>query len=113
MEQALSHMVTSGTLMLEEIGGEPLLFLPHLRKAEEGIAEKIKALVLLPPAFPPIDFDKAVEWCEKKTGNVIAPSQRAVAWQASVILVGDVDQLPSVEPGTVLTDLIASVSRAE
>ena len=33
---------------------------------------------------------------------------RAVPSKACVILVGDVDQLPSVGPGTVLADLIAS-----
>ena len=44
VEQALSQMLTSGSLLLEEIDGEPLIFLPHLRKAEEGIAAKIKAL---------------------------------------------------------------------
>jgi hypothetical protein len=37
-------MLTSGSLLLEEIDGEPLIFLPHLRKAEEGIAAKIRML---------------------------------------------------------------------
>ena len=37
-------MLTSGFLLLEEIEGEPLIFLPHLRKAEDGIATKIKRL---------------------------------------------------------------------
>ena len=36
-------MLTGGSLLLEEIDGEPLIFLPHLRKAEEGIAAKIKS----------------------------------------------------------------------
>src|SRR5674476_1669984 len=31
IEQALSHMLTSGLLLLEGIEGEPLIFLPHLR----------------------------------------------------------------------------------
>src|SRR6201984_1219632 len=38
VEQALSQMLTSGSLLLEEIDGEPLIFLPHLRRAEESIA---------------------------------------------------------------------------
>ena len=45
VEQALSQMPTSGSLLLEEIDGEPLVFLPHLRRAEEGIAAKIRRLV--------------------------------------------------------------------
>jgi hypothetical protein len=33
VEQALSQMLTSGSLLLEEIDVEPLIFLPHLRKS--------------------------------------------------------------------------------
>jgi len=44
VEQALSQMLTGGSLLLEEIDSEPLIFLPHLRKAEEGIAARIKRL---------------------------------------------------------------------
>ena len=76
VEQALSQALTSGALLLEEIEGEPLIFLPHLRKAEEGIAARIKRLVEGQPLYPPIDFDKAVAWCEKRTGKTLAPSQR-------------------------------------
>jgi exodeoxyribonuclease V alpha subunit len=76
VEQALSHMITNGSLLLEVIRGESLVFLPHLRKAEEDIAAKIRALVEAQPAYPPIDFEKAVRWCETKTGKTLAPSQR-------------------------------------
>jgi hypothetical protein len=44
VEQAVSQMLTNGSLQLEEIDGEPLVFLPHLRKAEDGIATKVKRL---------------------------------------------------------------------
>ena len=40
-EHALSQMLASGSLLLEEIDGEPLVFLSYLRKAEEGIAAKV------------------------------------------------------------------------
>ena len=42
IEEAVTTMLTSGSLLLEEIEGEPLIFLPHLRKAEDGIAKKIR-----------------------------------------------------------------------
>src|SRR5438552_18067622 len=42
VEQAVSQMLTSGSLLLEEIDGEPLIFLPHLGRAEEAIALRIK-----------------------------------------------------------------------
>jgi ATP-dependent exoDNAse (exonuclease V) alpha subunit len=76
IEQALSHMLTCGSLLLEEIDGDALIFLPHLRKAEEGIAAKIKALTQAPMIYPPIDFEKAVTWCQQRTGQTLAPSQR-------------------------------------
>ena len=76
VEQALSQMLTSGSLLLEEIDGDPLIFLPHLRRAEEGIAARIKNLAEAEPIYPPIDFDKAVAWCEGRTGKTLAPSQR-------------------------------------
>jgi exodeoxyribonuclease V alpha subunit len=76
VEQVLSQMLTSGSLLLEEIDREPLIFLPHLRKAEEGIAARIKSLAGMASLYPPIDFDKAVAWCERRTGKTLAPSQR-------------------------------------
>src|SRR5271167_4960410 len=76
VEQALSQMLTSGSLLLEEIDGDALIFLPHLRRAEEGIAAKIKALTQAQMIYPPIDFEKAVTWCQQRTGKTLAPSQR-------------------------------------
>src|ERR1022692_2232465 len=76
VEQALSQMLTAGFLLLEEIDGEPLIFLPHLRKAEDGIATKVKRLATAGGTYPEIDFEKAVAWCETKTGKTLAPSQR-------------------------------------
>ena len=69
-------MLTSGFLLLEEIDGEPLVFLPHLRKAEDGIATKIKRLATAGVTYPKIEFEKAVAWCEEKTRKTLAPSQR-------------------------------------
>jgi exodeoxyribonuclease V alpha subunit len=76
VEPALSRMITCGSLVLETIRDEALVFLPHLRRAERGIASAIRSLATGPPPYPPIDFEKAAAWCEKKTGKVLAPSQR-------------------------------------
>ena len=76
IERALSQMLTGGFLLLEEIEGEPLVFLPHLRKAEEGIAARMRRLAVARPSYPAIDFEKAVAWCESRTGKTLAPSQR-------------------------------------
>jgi exodeoxyribonuclease V alpha subunit len=76
IERALLQMLTGGFLVLEEIDGEPLVFLPHLRRAEEGIAARIRRLATARPAYPAIDFEKAVQWCEARTDKTLAPSQR-------------------------------------
>jgi exodeoxyribonuclease V alpha subunit len=66
VEEALSEMLTSGHLLLVDIDGEPLIFLPHLRKAEEAIAAKFKQLANAETLYPPMDFEKAVVWCQQK-----------------------------------------------
>ena len=76
VEQALSQMITSGALLLETIRGESLIFMPHFKRAEEGIAAKMRVLVQGPSVHPPIDFGRALQWCEGKTGKILAPSQR-------------------------------------
>ena len=105
VEQAVSQMLTSGLLLLEEIEGEPLIFMPHLRKAEDGIATKVKRLATASVTYPKIDFEKAVAWCEKKTGKTLAPSQRealktALTSRATVITGG---------PGVGKTTLVNSI----
>jgi exodeoxyribonuclease V alpha subunit len=105
IEQALSHMLTGGFLLLEEIDGEPLVFLPHLRKAEDGIATKIRRLATAGVTYPKIDFEKAVTWVEKQTGKTLAPSQRealktVLTSRASIITGG---------PGVGKTTLVNSI----
>jgi hypothetical protein len=41
----------------------------HLKRAEEGIALRIRRLRPGEPTFPPIDFPKALVWCQEKTGK--------------------------------------------
>ena len=73
---ALERTLASKDLVQEPISGQELIFLPHLKRAEEIIATRIKQLSGSPSAFPPIDFGKAVVWCQQKTGKELAPSQR-------------------------------------
>jgi hypothetical protein len=54
--------------LLEEIDGEPLIFLPHLRRAEEGIALRVKIahrINRMPPTFP----ISVVDFCSNKIGD--------------------------------------------
>ncbi len=76
MTEALERTLANEDLVKEMIGGQELIFLPHLKRAEEIIAGRIRSLASMQPAFPAIDFDKAVVWCQEKTGKELAPSQR-------------------------------------
>src|SRR5262252_2611286 len=105
VEQALSQMLTSGSLLLEEIDGEPLIFLPHLRKAEEGIAARIKCLAGMATLYPPIDFDKAAAWCERRTGKTLAHSQR----EALRTVLGNRVVVVTGGPGVGKTTLVNSI----
>jgi exodeoxyribonuclease V alpha subunit len=74
--EALERTLASNDLVKETINGQELIFLPYLKRAEEIIAGRIRSLCGSPSAFPAIDFDKAVVWCQEKTGKELAPSQR-------------------------------------
>ena len=73
--EALERTLAGKDLAKETINGQELIFLPHLKRAEEIIAGRIKNLAASPSLFPAIDFDKAVGWCREKTGKELAPSQ--------------------------------------
>jgi exodeoxyribonuclease V alpha subunit len=73
---ALERTLASNDLVKETINGQELIFLPHLKRAEEIIAGRIRSLAGSPSAFPAIDFEKAVVWCQQKTGKELAPTQR-------------------------------------
>jgi exodeoxyribonuclease V alpha subunit len=105
IEQALAQRLTGGLLLIEEIDGEPLVFLPRLRKAEEGVAARIRRLATAGPAYPAVNFEKADQWCEARTGKTLAPSQRealktVLASRAAIITGG---------PGVGKTTLVNSI----
>ena len=79
---ALEKTHADRDLVTEKINDQDLVFLPTLKRAEEGIAGRIKNLCGMPSAYPPIDFEKAVAWCQGKTGKELAPSQREALKQA-------------------------------
>jgi exodeoxyribonuclease V alpha subunit len=74
--EALERTLAGKDLVKETINGQELIFLPHLKRAEEIIAGRIKNLAASPSMFTAIDFDKPVGWCREKTGKELAPSQR-------------------------------------
>jgi len=82
VEAALARSLAGQELALESIGSQELVFLPALKRAEENIARRIRELCATPAGYPPIELEKAVAWCQQKTGQELAPSQREALGQA-------------------------------
>ena len=82
VQTALERTLAERKLIWEKVGDEALVLLPNLQRAEEGIATRIKRLANAAPTYPPIDFEKAVSWCQSKTGKELAPSQREALQRA-------------------------------
>jgi exodeoxyribonuclease V alpha subunit len=55
--------------------------------------------------YPPIDFDKAVVWCERRTGKMLAPSQR----EALKTVLGNRVVVITGGPGVGKTTLVNSI----
>ncbi len=82
VQAAVDRGLARAEIAREVIGGEEFVFLPSLKRAEEEIAQRLRALSRGTPAYPPIDFEKATAWCQQRTGKELAPSQRAALKQA-------------------------------
>src|SRR6266436_93928 len=76
VREALERLRLDGELVYEPIGGHDLIYLPYLRRAEDGIACLLRKLASAPSCLPPIDVEKAIAWCQRKTGKELAATQR-------------------------------------
>ena len=109
---ALERTLVNRELIQETIDGQELIFLPSLKRAEETIASRIKRLCESPATYPPIDLDKAVAWCEQKTGKELAPSQREALKKAITSRVLVITGGPGVGK-TTLVNAILLILRAK
>jgi hypothetical protein len=75
VEQALSQMIPV-VLCCWKLSAASLWYSCLISgKRKKGIAAKIRAFVEVTPGYAPIDFEKAVQWCEAKTGKILAQAR--------------------------------------
>ncbi len=77
IERALNHSIENDRLILRtDFQGRDLVYLPKLYFSEIELAKKLKILSEERHPCPAIDFQKALEWVQNKSGIALATAQR-------------------------------------
>ena len=76
IETALALELEAGDVIADSVGETDCIFLAGLYRAEQSIAERLRACAVGRPPWPEIDAEKAMTWVETKTGLALAPSQQ-------------------------------------
>jgi exodeoxyribonuclease V alpha subunit len=77
VQTALGLELSEATVIADQVGETPCVFLAGLHKAERLIGERLLNLMNGKLPWPWIDPDKALPWIEQKTGLSLAESQVA------------------------------------
>lgn len=109
---ALAKSLADASLERDDIGDQPLLYLPGLLGAEKSIARRILHLAASPSAYPKIDLDTAVTWYEKRKERSLSVSQRQALEQALAARAFIITGGPGVGK-TTLMDALLSIVRAK
>jgi exodeoxyribonuclease V alpha subunit len=105
IETALALEIDAGEVIADRLGDQRCVFLAGLYRAEQGIAERLRALAAGAPPWPAIDAGRAIPWVEGRTGLSLAPSQREafrLALRAKVLVI-------TGGPGVGKTTLVNSI----
>ena len=82
--------LAAGSVVADQAGDIPCIFLAGLYGAERGIAERLRRIAAGALPWPPIDADGAIPWIERRAGLVLAQSQNAavrLALSSKVLIV--------------------------
>ena len=106
IEDALKAELDEGNVIADAVGGTDCIFLAGLYRAEQGIAERLSAIMAAPLPWPAIDAEKAIAWVADRASLALAEGQKdairtVVANKATVITGG-----PGVGKTTVLNSVL-------
>ena len=76
IQDALKAELASGDVILASVDDAPCIFLVGLYQAERSIAVRLRAIAAGPLPWHEIDAGAAIPWVERRTGLILAPSQR-------------------------------------
>ncbi|MGI9239974.1 MAG: SF1B family DNA helicase RecD2, partial [Verrucomicrobiales bacterium] len=108
VEEILGQMLGIGDLVGEDAGGSDgeLVFLPHLKFAEETIACRLGYFAKQPAGYPPIDTEAALGWVEEQTGKSLGSEQRQAVTEALGHRVLVITGGPGVGKTTILNSVL-------
>ena len=107
IETALTLELGAGDVVADTLNGRRAVFLAGLYRAEQMIAERLRALREGARPWPGIDAARAIPWVERKTGLTLAASQRdamRLALSSKVLVI-------TGGPGVGKTTLVNSILR--
>ena len=107
----IERSLQKGDLVRESIDGADLLFLPHLREAEQGIARSLLSRVGMHPPFAHLDPQGELPSIEAATGRSLAPSQREALVKTLGHAVMVITGGPGVGKTTLLRTLLTLLAR--
>jgi exodeoxyribonuclease V alpha subunit len=110
LEVELAAMLVDEIVCADRVGDEDRFFLPHLLRAEQTIAERMKALLARPATYPTFDIAKAIEWCSTKTGKQLAESQQRAVREALQQRVLIITGGPGVGKTTIVNTILTILS---
>lgn len=103
---AVGLELADGTVIADEVGDTPCVFLSGLYRAEKAIAERLNRLANGRLPWPWIDPEKALPWVEQRSGLELAESQRTAIRLALVSKVLVITGGPGVGKTTIVKSIL-------
>jgi exodeoxyribonuclease V alpha subunit len=106
LAEALRLEIDAGSVVEDRIEDRPCVFLPHLHRAEQAIAEAILNLRAGAPPWPAIETEKALAWVEGKLGVTLAAGQREAVGTVLGAKVAVITGGPGVGKTTIIRSIL-------